>query len=69
MRGKKRGKFASFSRKERQNIPLVFAILLLLKYLLTYLTGIAEADSGKFWTLFYNGMAQAHGERGENTSL
>ncbi|MGZ3814946.1 MAG: hypothetical protein ACXVA0_24640 [Mucilaginibacter sp.] len=50
--GKKSGKFASFSRRECQNIPSVFVILLLLKYLLTYLTGKTNADSGKFWTLF-----------------
>ncbi|MGZ4981640.1 MAG: hypothetical protein ACXWAB_09355 [Methylobacter sp.] len=52
MNGKKRGKFASFARKKSQNLPAVFVILLLLKYLLMYLTGKTNADSGKFWTLF-----------------
>jgi hypothetical protein len=28
--------FAGFTKKERQNLPAVFVILLLLKYLLTY---------------------------------
>lgn len=41
-------KFAGFARKERRNLTAVFVILLLLKYLLTYLTGKAGANSGKF---------------------
>jgi len=46
------GKFASVARKERQNLPAVFVILLLLKNLLPYLTVKTDTDNGKFWTLF-----------------
>jgi hypothetical protein len=57
--GKKRGKFASFARKKSRNLPAVFVILLLLKYLLTYLTGKTNADSGKFWTLFDTALGRS----------
>ena len=50
---KQPGKFAGFSKKERQNLPAVFSILFLLIYLLTYLTGKADAESVQNWKLFY----------------
>lgn len=42
---KQPGKFTDFPKKERQNLPAVFSILLFLIYLLTYLTGKADAES------------------------
>ena len=44
---KQLGKFTGFSKKERQNLPAVFSILLFLTGVLIYLTGKSDAESGK----------------------
>jgi hypothetical protein len=50
---KQLGKFAGFSKNGRQILPAVFSILLVLIYLLTYLTGKADVERVKNWKLFY----------------
>ena len=49
---KQLGKFAVFSKKERQNLPAVFSILLFLIYLQTYLNGKADVERVKTGSCF-----------------
>jgi hypothetical protein len=51
-----RGKITSFSNKERPNSPVVIFILLFLKYLVSYLTGKIDAESGKIGVFYIHGL-------------